>query len=303
MYSRTTTKQTILVQVYAEKRAKTTDSSRNTFLRLERDKSLDAPQQNCSERGARPPCTRGLVRGHRQVTPSIKGQPDDHEAGRQSMGKISTFIKLDQLGSMFGAQRHAKRPLYAVAFGLGLTIWFVLLRTAGPPPAAPIRASDNATHHTAAAARRTAVSPKTTVTVTGPQDMRSLETPSGESNGRVRPVPDILQDATLIVRAPHVSTGSVHPSKKQARRAANDTIQARPNETTSIPARPHETTSTRAQRSAHSPTSTRAQYDPAAAVHQRPSSSAVTVTPASHPAGSIGQQTVEQICSRRHPCR
>ena len=238
------------------------------------------------------------------------------------MGKISTPIKPDQHGStsIFGAPRHAKGPLYAIAFGLGLTIWFVLLRNAGSPPPAPIRASDNATHRTAAAAHRTAVSPKTRVTVHGRQDVRSMEMTSGESNGTVRPVADILQEATLIVRAPNVSIDSVHPSKKPARRAANNSIQARPSETTSIRARSHETTSTRAQRPAPSSTrmssasvdkersirrfddsvqlssdSTRAQYDPAAAVHQPPSSSAVTVTPASPPAGSIGQQTMEQI--------
>jgi hypothetical protein len=161
------------------------------------------------------------------------------------MGRNSTPLNPYRhgLASMFGALRHTKWPLYAIPFGLGLTIWFLLIRNTVSPPAPPIRASDNATHHTAGVARRTAVSPKTTVTTNGAQDLRALETPSGESNGRVRPAADILQDATVIVRAPHVSTDSAYSSKEPARRAASHRIQARPHETTSM--------------------STRAQYDPA----------------------------------------
>jgi hypothetical protein len=241
------------------------------------------------------------------------------------MGKIPTPIKFDRYGwtLMLGAQRYAKGPLYAIAFGLGLTIWFLLLRNSVFPPAPPIGASDHATHLAVHAARRTAASPKTAVTPNRPRDLRPMETPSGESTDRVRPVPDILRDATLIVRAPAAGTDSTYSSRKPAKRAARPGIQARPNEAISIRAQPHETNSMRAQRSA--PASTRmsstsveeeslsrrvgtsaqpsgdparAQYDPATAGHKAPSSPAVTVIPAPHPAGLIGQQTMEQMETR-----
>jgi hypothetical protein len=156
------------------------------------------------------------------------------------MRKISMPIKPYPHGSapMFEARRRAKGPVYAIAFGLGLAIWFLLPRNLIFPTAPAIRASGTTTH-------RTAVASHTMVTVTGLQDLQPIETLRGQSTGRVRPVPDILQDATVIVRTPHVGTDSAHSSEEPARRTASHRIQARPHETTSM--------------------STRAQYDPATA--------------------------------------
>src|SRR5215472_16262966 len=115
------------------------------------------------------------------------------------MRKISRLIKFYGYGSilLFGAR--------AIAFGMGLAIWFLLLQnTVSPPPAAPIRTLENATHRTADAIRHTAVAPKLSVTIGGPQDLRPMATPRGETIGSVRPLSDntFEQMLALVVQAP-----------------------------------------------------------------------------------------------------
>jgi hypothetical protein len=123
------------------------------------------------------------------------------------MRKISTLMKPYRHGatSISEAWRRVKGPVYAIAFGIGLAIWFLLLRnTVSPPPAPPVHAFENATHRSADATRRTAGAPKLTMTVSGPQDLRPMETPRGETNDSVRPLPDNTFEnvLALVVRAP-----------------------------------------------------------------------------------------------------
>src|SRR5215831_17551819 len=148
------------------------------------------------------------------------------------MRKISMPIKPYPHGSapMVEARRRAKGPVYAIAFGLGLAIWFLLPRNLIFPTAPAIRTSGTTTH-------RTAVASHTMVTVTGLQDLQPIETLRGQSTGRVRPVPDILQDGTVIVRTPHVGTDSAYSSEEPARRTARHRVQARLHETTSMSTR------------------------------------------------------------------
>jgi hypothetical protein len=123
------------------------------------------------------------------------------------MKKISRRIKFHRHGStpLFGTRRRVKGPVHAIAFAIGLAIWFLLLQnTVSPRPAAPTRVLQNATHRTADAFRSNAVAPKLTVTTGGRQDLRPMETPRGETNGSVRPVSDntFEQMVALVVREP-----------------------------------------------------------------------------------------------------
>jgi hypothetical protein len=122
------------------------------------------------------------------------------------MRKISSMIKFHRYGSasLLGAGRRTRGPVHAIAFGIGLAIWFLLLRNTVSPHPASIRALANATHRSADALRCAAVAPKLTVTIIGPQDLRPMATPRGETNGSVRLVADntFEQMLALVVREP-----------------------------------------------------------------------------------------------------
>jgi hypothetical protein len=121
------------------------------------------------------------------------------------MRKISRLIKFYRYCSTLslGARRRAKGPVHAIAFGIGLAISFLLLQhTVSAPPVPSIRPLELATHRTADATR--AVAPKLTGTISGPQDLRPMGTPHGETNGSVGLVPDntFEQMLALVIREP-----------------------------------------------------------------------------------------------------
>jgi hypothetical protein len=202
------------------------------------------------------------------------------------------------LASTLRVPRRVRLAAYAIAFGLGLAMSFLLVRNAAHPPAPQGRASESVSRHTVASA------PQSTVTAARPPASPPIGTPPLAGTGRVRPLPDTFEDATSSLHAPYPDTVSAHGSRPPARRAAAHSTQPPPSGIASThDSRPSAVTTTATpaipahQATVPKTSSDFAQTDPSPAVPEAepPSSSAVNPALDTPAAGTVIRQAPEQI--------